>query len=217
MSQRPYDTPAFQHAAEYTITLTFVVAGGKRRGTAERHAKRVAERLANHAARLADVVEVVAVGGVSYDGKPHAPYPIRFAAANTGPARPGDGRLARYVDPERDRALRALKADNAEAKAREDADRRRRTALGCRNAHRSMFLGQTHCACAYCRPEDHLTALRRAEHGDDDHRFVRPRCLCGQRVALPGQCCIRHGDARLVLLDGDLPALQLLADHVPTS
>jgi hypothetical protein len=215
MTERPYHTPAFQNAVEYTVTLTFVVAGGQRRGTAERRGDRVAERLANAAARLADVVEVVASGGLSHNGTASWPRPIRFAAANTARGRPdASGRLDRYLDPERERALRALAADNAAAPARDDTDRRRRSALGCRNAHRAAFQDQHACDCAYCQPEEHLTELRHTQRGDPSPWFVTPRCLCGQRVALTGQRCLRHGDARLVVLDGDPAALRLLADHV---
>lgn len=219
MSDRAYQTPAFQHAVEYTVSLRLVIAGGKRRGTAERRGLRVAERLASYAARLADVVEVTGAAGVSHDGQVSFPRPIQFAAANTARStRERPGTLSRYLDPERDRALRELAADNAAARARKDADRQRRSALGCRNTYQPTLDGERPCECVYCRPEDHLLAFRRLQRGEADSlRVATPRCLCGQPVAMTGQRCLRHRDPRLVVLDGDPPALQLLADHVPTS
>lgn len=219
MNERPYETPAFQNAAEYTVTLTFVIAGGKRRGTAQRRGERVAERLTNYAARLADVVDLVATGGLSHKGEVTMPRRVHFAAANTARGQPDvSGKLDRYVDPERDRALRALAADNAAAKARAEADRQRRSALGCRNVYRPLLTGKQHCDCVYCRPADHLMDIRGLERGDAAGlRFVTPRCLCGHRVALPGQRCTLHRDTRLVVLDGDPPELHLLADYVSTA
>lgn len=34
MTEQPHETPAFQHAAEFTVVITFVVSGGKRPRTA---------------------------------------------------------------------------------------------------------------------------------------------------------------------------------------
>jgi hypothetical protein len=56
-SLRPHERPAFWNSVEYVVAVTFTVAGGARRGTAERRAERVADRLAN-TARAADVVAV---------------------------------------------------------------------------------------------------------------------------------------------------------------
>lgn len=217
MSERPYDSPAFQHAVEYTVAVTFVVAGGKRRGTAERRCKRVAERIANFTARLADVVEVTAAGGFSRDGELSLRSPVRFAAANSGHGTYTEpGKLDRYLDCERDLALRALAADNAAAKARRDADRRRRIELGCRNAYQPLMQGERYCECAYCQPEGHLIALRRVQRGDPPTP-IENRCLCGGAVAMAGQRCATHRDTGFVLLDGDPAPLQLLADLVSSA
>lgn len=76
MTEQPHDTPAFQHAAEYTIAVTFVVAGGKRPRTADHRAHRVGEQIANYTAPWAKSVEVTAAGGASTHGTVTWPTPI---------------------------------------------------------------------------------------------------------------------------------------------
>jgi hypothetical protein len=66
MAADPHDAPAFYNAVTFTVAVTYTVEGGARFGTADRRARRVAERLANHAARTAGAVEVTAVPGPSH-------------------------------------------------------------------------------------------------------------------------------------------------------
>lgn len=210
MTPQPHETPEFQHAAEFTIAVTFVVAGGKRSRTANQRAQRIFEQIANSAARLGHIVEVTAVGGPSHKSKITWPSPIAFSAANTDPLPVGKPtQFHRYLDP--DRALRSLAEVNAAQRARKEADRQRRLAVGCPNAHPSVLDGPRRCRCVYCDPEAHLLALRAARRGEPD-RLLETRCLCGQGVAMAGQRCRAHQGTEVVVLDGDPAALQLLPD-----
>lgn len=208
----PHQTPAFKNAAEYVVAVRFTVAGGARRQTAERRAERVAQRVASAAARAADVVAVSAVTGpTSADGEILVPRRVHFAAANTGHAAYGDPqKLDRYLDPEHERALASLQAANAAYRARQDADRQRRRALGCANAHRvGSFGDRRSCECVYCRPEDHLSARELAVSAP--HVFPPPSCLCATPTPDGGRC-LHHRHVELVVLDGDPQALGQLAE-----
>lgn len=204
MGTLPHETPEFQNAVEYTVTITFTVAGGRRRGTAERRAEKVAERLASSAARTPGVVEVAARSGSSFRGEISWPSPVRFDAANNGSEPTGKpDRLTRYRDPEHDRALRSLAAVNAAYRERERADEQRRDAVGCGNTHRTLYQLQPRaCGCVYCRPGQHaLDAMLDDPPGPSPWRTYR--CLCGVVVPAPGERCLPHRGAQLVLLDGD--------------
>ena len=120
-------------------------------------------------------------------------------------------KLARYLDPERERALRSLSEANAAFRARRDADRRRRSAVSCRNTHQPLLDGPRSCPCVYCDPEAHLLALRAARREEPDP-FIERRCVCGQPVAIAGQRCTAHRSTDVMVLDGDPAALQLLPD-----
>ncbi len=129
---QPYQTPEFQNSAEFTIVVTFVVAGGARPGTAAQRAARIFERIANHAARLTDVVALSATAGHSSEGQMSWPQRVRFAAANVETRVSGGlGKLSSYVHPDRQQAKVALAAANTAARARRDADQRRRASAGC--------------------------------------------------------------------------------------
>jgi len=86
----PYEDPRFYNAVEYTVAVTFTVRGGKRHGTADRQARKIAERLASNAARMVGVVDVRATAGPSRDGQTTSSRVIRFAIANTGHAGHGE-------------------------------------------------------------------------------------------------------------------------------
>jgi hypothetical protein len=210
-SPAPHETPQFQNAARYVVSVTFTVAGGARRETAERRAEKVAERLASAAARAAGVVEVTAVAGsAGSDGTIVVPRRVHFAAANTGAGTYADPQtLDRYLDPEFERALASLKAANEAFRARQQADRQRRLAVGCTNAYgASLFRERQRCECVYCQPDDYLVAHELAGRGS--HWFGPLRCLCGTPTPTGGRC-MHHRDATLVLLDGDPVSLQQLA------
>lgn len=210
---RPHETPEFRHAAEYTVTITFRVAGGVRWQTALRRAHRVAERLANHAARAARVVEVTAIGGPSEHGRAFSPERIRFSAANSGRGTYADpDRLDRYLDPEFERALASLADARATAAAQDEADRARRQAIGCLNTHPPLTGRALQCPCVYCRPGEHEHARRHARAGQPDP-LRTPRCVCGRAVATSGRRCTRHVGLQLVVLDGDPASLHRLAGH----
>lgn len=206
---RPYETDEFRHAAEFTVTVTFVVAGGARRETAGRRARKLVERLANVAARAKGVVDVRAVAGASRKGEIAAPERVCFEAANTGRATNADPtKLDRYLDPDRHLALAALAQDHAAARARIEADRQRREAVGCANPWQNPTVGLDGCGCVYCQPAVHLDDLDphvRSGRGDT------PRCACGREATVPVASCVGHRDHRLVLLDGDPPELERLA------
>ncbi|MEX2620498.1 MAG: hypothetical protein WD250_09790 [Egibacteraceae bacterium] len=140
------------------------------------------------------------------------PRRVRFAAANTGHGAYGEPhKLDRYLDPEHERALASLRAANVAYRARQDADRQRRQALGCANAHRLGSFGDRRpCECVYCRPQDHLSARELAASAP--HLFPPPSCLCATPTPDGGRC-LHHRDVELVVLDGDPPALRQLADR----
>ncbi len=207
----PHESDAFRNADEFTVAVTYTVAGGTRAGTAQRRARKVAERLADTAARTAGVVAVTASAGPSRRGELIAGQPVRFAAANSGPGTVTEPhRLAGYLDPDHERALRSLRAANLAFNERRQTDRNRRQAAGCRNARLSLLDGPASCACVYCDPGTHLAALHsEREHGPSP--FNATRCVCGTPVGLAAQRCATHTDVALVDLDGDAPELQALA------
>ncbi len=65
----------------------------------------------------------------------------------------------------------------------------------------------------YCRPEEHFASLRRRRRRQPDP-FASPRCVCGTAVPMEGRRCPHHRAVALVVLDGDAPALRLLADEL---
>lgn len=176
-----HETPEFRNAVEYTITLTYVVAGGARHGTADRRARVIASRLADTAARIPSVVDVHARAGPSIDGEPARTEVVRFTAANAGVA-DVTGRLPRYLDPEHEEALRSLEESNAAYRALRRADEARRAAVGCDN--RSPWDAR-YCLCVYCRPMLHDP----------------PRCPCGN-LDSPGRCP-EHKRAEVIVLADD--------------
>ena len=208
-----HEQPAFANAATYTVAVTYTVAGGARPATAKRHARKLAARLADVAARAARAVEVTAMAGPSRDGQLTWAQPVRFDAANTDPtSHTHSERLPRYLDPDHEWALASLADANAAARTRRDADQQRRATVGCRNIHPSgLEPGPRPCRCVYCQPDAHLTA-RRAPTPPGP--FDALRCLCGAGVAAAGQRCRSHTDTAVVVLDGDPPALRLLADDL---
>lgn len=210
---QPHETPQFANSTEYTVTITFRVEGGARWQTAHRRARQIAERLANNAARAAGVVDVTAIGGASWDGKPLSTETIRFSAANSGH---GTGenptRFDRYLDPEFERGLRSLAEVRAAARQTSEADRRRRQDLGCLNTSRSPSLPAARCLCIYCEPAAYEHALQRAEAGTPD-LLTTPRCICGRAVGTPGLRCTEHRGHDLVLLDDDPSPLRRLAQR----
>jgi hypothetical protein len=132
MSVEPHERPEFANATEFTVKLTYVVAGGKRHGTSRRRAWTVASRLADAAARASGVIDVAAVGGPSHDGEILWADPVRFSRANCGTEGP-DRLLDRYlgpdnVDPPSAPATPARTARLASPRPPEDAHR---LAPGC--------------------------------------------------------------------------------------
>jgi hypothetical protein len=206
----PHEACEFTNAVEYTLTLTFVVAGGARWRTAHGRARTVAERLANTAARVKGVVDVRAVASASRDGELLAPERVCFEAANSGHGTNAEpGKLDRYLDPDRERALVSLAESHAAARVWQQADRDRRGAIGCVNPSQLVAgLGRA-CGCAYCRPDEHLdgrqqpSSLADASGGE--------RCLCGRRLDVPGPGCGSHRGQQLLVLDGDPSELVHLA------
>lgn len=202
----PHERPEFANSIEYTVTLTYRVAGGKRRDTAQRRAEKVAARLASAAARAAGVVDVTARAGASVNGEVTWTDRVRFEAANTGHASYRDPSLLdRYLDPEYERALRSLAAADEAARTRRRADQERRMAVGCRNAT-FPNLGR-YCHCVYCDPSAHTAPGTAEAHSP----FAEHRCLCGRPVADAGQRCGSHVHTRLVVLDHDPAELHRLA------
>jgi hypothetical protein len=210
----PHETREFTNAVEYTIQLTFVVTGGARWRTAHARARRIAERLANTAARAKGVVDVRAVAGASHDGQLLTPERVCFDAANSGHGAGVDpSKLDRYLDPDHERALASLAEANATARVRRQADFDRRCAIGCSNpAGLGPGLARP-CRCAYCRPDEHLEV--RAE----THKtWVNGgRCPCGRPSAPPASGCRPHRGQQLIVLDGDPPELTRLAAHLARS
>jgi hypothetical protein len=210
----PHEAREFTNAVEYTVQLTFVVAGGARWRTAHARARRIAERLANTAARAKGVVEVRAVAGASHDGEVLTPERVCFDAANSGHGTGADpSKLDRYLDPDHERALASLAAANAKARVRRQADIDRRCAIGCSNpAGLGPGLARP-CHCAYCRPQEHLEL--RAETRDPS--ADGGRCLCGRPSAPAAFGCRPHRGQQLVVLDDDPPELARLAARIARS
>jgi hypothetical protein len=210
----PHETREFTNSVEYTIQLTIVVAGGERWRTGHARARRIAERLANTAARAKGVVDVRAVAGASRDGEVLAPERVCFDAANSGH---GTGvepaKLDRYLDPDHERALASLADANAKARVRRQADFDRRCAIGC---SKPAGLGPgiaRPCRCAYCRPHEHLEL--RAE--TPDPWADGGRCLCGHPSTPPAFGCRPHRGQQLVVLDDDPAELVRLAARIAGS
>jgi hypothetical protein len=210
----PHETREFTNAVEYTIQLTFVVAGGARWRTAHARARRLAERLANTAARAKGVVDVRAVAGASHDGQLLAPERVCFDAANSGHGTGADpSKLDRYLDPDHERALASLAEANATAWVRRQADFDRRCAIGCSNpAGLGPGLARP-CRCAYCRPQEHLELRTETP----DPWADGGRCLCGRASTPPALGCRPHRGQQLVVLDGDPPELTRLAARIARS
>ena len=207
----PYDDPRFYNAVEHTVAVTFTVRGGKRQGTAGRQARQIAERLANAATRMVGIVEVHATAGPSRDGQITSPRLVRFDAANTGHALPGEpGKLPRYLDPDHELALRSLATANATAQDRRRADHKRRLAAGCRSAS-TYVSARTFCACVYCEPDRHYDAVA-AFRDSGSSPFIEYRCLCGKSVTALNERCDLHSLTTIVVFADDPPTLQLLAD-----
>lgn len=210
-SVRPHEAREFTNSVEYTIQLTFVVAGGARWRTGHARARKVAERLANTAARAKGVVDVRAVAGASRDGQLQTPERVCFDAANSGHGTGADPtRLDRYLDVDHERALVSLAEVNATARVRRQADFDRRQRIGCANpAGLGPGLARP-CRCAYCRPQEHLAAPGAAHEawaGDG-------RCLCGRPSTPSTPGCASHSGRQFVVLDGDPPELARLAARV---
>ena len=207
----PHQDPRFYNAVEYTVAVTFTVRGGKRHGTADRQARKIAERLANNVARMVGVVEVRANAGPSRDGTITSARPVRFDVANTGHASYGEpAKLDRYLDPDHELALRSLAAANAAAQEHRRADLKRRLAAGCRNTSQYGST-RTICSCVYCEPDRHYDAVVAVRHGGPSP-FIEYRCLCGQSVASLHERCALHRDTTIVVLADDPPTVQLLGD-----
>lgn len=207
----PHEDPGFANAQDYTIAVTVRIRGGARRGTADRRARAVAERLANAAARAKDVVEATATVGETFGGKVHSPRRVHFATANSGQADYRDAtKLDRYLDPEHERALVCVAEDNARRRARQEADRRRREAVGCERRPASLVGEPRRCGCIYCQPDDHAVA-RHLYANSDSVACGPPPCVCGRPIPA-GRRCDRHRDAVVVAFADDPDALQQLAD-----
>ena len=207
----PHEEPAFTNSVTYTASITYTVRGGARPGTADRHALRIAEQLANAAARFASVAEVAGTAGRSWKGEVSRPTRLRFAAANTGTADVAEaGTLDRYLDPDYQRARRSLEAANTAYREHKAVDRQRRTAVNCRNAN-ALTAHEQYCTCVYCEPGQHQVAIE-AERIDPGNQMIEHRCLCGQAVAAYGDRCLSHqDDATVRLLEGDSAALDEIA------
>ncbi len=109
MGGSAHESPRFRNAVEYTIAITVTLAGGARYGTADRRADKLAERLANTAARCGEAVQVTAVAGPSHHGNAIRPQQVHFAAANSGRGTYAEpAKLDRYLDPDHELALRSL-------------------------------------------------------------------------------------------------------------
>jgi hypothetical protein len=211
----PHEAREFTNSVEYTVQLTFVVAGGARWRTAHARARRIAGRLANTAARAKGVVDVRAVAGASHDGQLLAPERVCFEAANSGHGTGADpSKLDRYLDPDHERALASLADANAAVRVRRQADFDRRCAIGCSNpAGLGPGIARP-CCCAYCRPQEHLE-LRTETPEEAWPDGVR--CLCGRASTAPAFGCRPHCGQQLVVLDGDPPELTRLAARIARS
>ena len=157
----PHEAREFRNSVEYTLQITFVVAGGARWRTAYTRARRVAERLANAAARAKHVVEVRAIAGPSHQGQLLTPERVCFEAANSGQAANAEpGKLDRYLDPDYEQGLVSLAQANSAFRARQSDDRRRRRAVGCANRSLLSWEPSSPCGCVYCRPDVHWADRR---------------------------------------------------------
>ena len=207
----PHETREFTNSVEYTVQLTFVVAGGARWRTGHARARRIAERLASAAARANGVVDVRAVAGASRDGQLLAPERVCFDAANSGHGTGADPtRLDRYLDVDHERALVSLAEANAAARVRRQADFDRRQRIGCANPAGLVAGLARPCRCAYCRPGAHLEARTAAL----ETCAGEGRCLCGRPSSLSASGCRPHRAQQLVVLNGDPPELARLASRV---
>ena len=207
-----HEDPAFTNAVTYTASVTYTVAGGARRGTADGRARKVAERLANSAARMPGVMEVSATAGWTVNGEVHWPQRVHFDQANSGHGTYGkSSKLDRYVDPEHERAVRSLAAANAAAEQRRQVDRDRRRNIACRNIYVISTTDYRYCGCVYCQPGDHDAAAE-AQRVDPGNPMIEHRCLCGQSVPAAGDRCLSHRTAVIRVLEGDSAALRRLAD-----
>jgi hypothetical protein len=198
--------PRFTNTATYQVAVTVTIAGGARPRTAHRRAAKVAERIANAAARSKDVVDATAAYGLlSHDGEILLSRPAVFAAANTGHGSVDEpSKLSRYLDPDHERALISLQEANARSRERRDADRDRRREVGCHNAGRASWqMERWACGCVYCDPDFHLAVASEPTAT----RMEPLRCLCG-RIATR---CDEHTAVVVRLLDGDPAALRQLA------
>ena len=213
MTEQPHERPEFFNAVTYAVTVTITVEGGRRRGTADRRARKVAERLANAAARTPGVVEVTATAGWTSNGKVPWPERVGFAEANTAQGGHAEvDKLDRYLDPDHEFAMRSLAEENAAAERRRQADRERRRGIGCHNTYALIPTDRRHCKCVYCRPDDHYREIQSIErHGQSP--FCTYRCLCGIAVAAESERCLAHRRAEIVVLEQDDSALQLLAQR----
>ena len=210
----PHEQPEFTNSAEYTLSITFRVAGGARPGTAHDRARRIAERLTDATARAAGVVEVSAVGGESHEGRPLVQERIRFPLANSGSGTAADPtQLARYLDPDHERALESLAGASAARRRGAEADQARRRAVACLNTNRLEGLQPMRCLCVYCEPAAHEQALSRP--GSTGPVPIGPvRCVCGRPVAVAGMRCSRHRDIRPVAIEGDGAVLTRLVQRL---
>lgn len=213
MTGQPHERAEFYNAVTYAVTVTVTVQGAKRHGTADGRARKVAERLANAAARIPGVVEVSATAGPTVNGEVTRPERVRFAQANSGQGTYAEpGKLDRYLDPEHERAVQSLCAENAAAEKRRQADRDRRRNTGCTNTYALGPTDWRYCACVYCQPDEHLLAAQAAEE-DRPSPFCNHRCVCGTPVPAAGQRCLSHRRVEIVVLDADPDALQQLAEQ----
>ncbi|WP_052665358.1 hypothetical protein [Nitriliruptor alkaliphilus] len=198
-----HDDPRFANSATYAVTVTITVAGGARSRTAHRRASKVAERLANTAARAADVVDASAKLGLVVNDEVVWTDAVAFSAANTGHGTyAAPERLFRYLDPDHERALVSREQANARYRQHRDADRKRRQAVGCADANQLGWTDARPCSCIYCDPVLHLAL---ALHGADEGS---PRCLCGALRSL----CRRHDGLVPVVLENDAAELHQLVE-----
>jgi hypothetical protein len=214
MAAEPHEDAAFANSVVYTVAVTVRVRGGTRALTAQRRAAAIAERLANHAARAKDALEVTVRAGPSRDGEMAYPQPVTFSAANTdGPSgdtpRGDPPKFDRYRDPDFERALASLAEHNAAYRTWQDADRQRRREVDCANVERRGGV-RGRCGCVYCEPDDHYLA-RQVAATAGPRAWETPPCIC-RRHSSAGRRCLRHRDVVVVALDGDSDALWVLAD-----
>jgi hypothetical protein len=206
-----HEDPRFTNSATYAVTVTITVGGGARSRTAHRRAGKVAERLANAAARAGDVVDARAKLGLVIGDEVVWTDSVAFSAANTGQGTYADpDRLFRYLDPDHERALVSRGAANARYRERQAADRARRRQVGCRNADRAGWQTERWgCGCVYCDPDLHWAITQDPPGGWGEP----PRCVCGAI----GDGCVGHRDVALVVLDDDPESLRRLGEMTSTS